>query len=119
MAKMAIEQDQFRSNRAAAASFNVNKDTLRNRRNGIPSRRDCVPNSKKLSSTEEKVIISHVLDVDERGFQLNYDMLRDIANKLLSDRGQPNVGINGLQDLYNAFQSSKHASIESTTTREL
>lgn len=94
MAKSAIERGQFRSNRAAAASFNVNKDTLRNRRNGMPSRRDCVPNSKKLSIIEERVIIDHVIDVDARGFQANYDMLRDMANKLLSDRGQPNVGKN-------------------------
>ena len=40
------------------------------------------------------MIVEHALDVDTRGFQLNYDLLREIANKLLADRGVPPVGIN-------------------------
>ena len=94
MANAAFEQGQFRSNLAAANAYKVNKDTLRNRRNGMRPRRDCTPNSKKLTELEERSIIDHALDVDTRGFQLNLDMLRDIADKLLQDRGQPRVGVN-------------------------
>ena len=59
---------------------------LRRRRKGIPPRHDCTPNSRKLSDLEEHAIIQYALDVDTRGFQLNLDILRDIANKLLLDR---------------------------------
>jgi hypothetical protein len=60
----------------------------------MPSRSDCSPNSKKLTNLEEQAITEHALDVDARGFQLNYDLLRGLANKLLTDRGQPLVGKN-------------------------
>jgi hypothetical protein len=94
MAKSAIEQDQFTSNRGAAKHYKVNKDTLRNRRTGKPARQDCVPNLKVLTELEEKVLIKHALDVDSRSFQLNYDLLRDIADKFLADRGSRRVGVN-------------------------
>jgi hypothetical protein len=85
MAQSAIDQGQIESNRAAAALYNVNDNTLRNRRLGKPTRQDCVPNSKILTELEERVIIEHALDVDERGFQLNYDLLRGLTDKLLTD----------------------------------
>jgi hypothetical protein len=90
----AIDEKQLKSNRAAARLYNVNKDTLRNRRLGKPARQDCVPNSKLLTKLEERAIIEHALDVDSRGFQLNYDLLRGIADKLLADRGGRRVGVN-------------------------
>jgi hypothetical protein len=94
MAKSAIEQGQIESNRAAAALYNINDNTLRNRRRGKPARQDCVANSKILTELEERVIIEHALNVDERGFQLNYDLLRGLADKLLTDRGARRVGVN-------------------------
>jgi hypothetical protein len=94
MAIKAIDLGQFRSNQSAADSYDVNAKTLLNRRNGIPCRADCSPNCKNLTNLEEKAIIEHALDVDTRGFQLNLDMLRDIADKLLLDRGQRRVGKN-------------------------
>jgi len=96
MASSAIDRGQFTSNRAAAKQYNINKNTLRNRRAGKPSRQDYVPNSKLLTELEEKAIIEHTLDVDSRGFQLNYDLLRSVANKLLDDRGSRHVGVNWL-----------------------
>jgi hypothetical protein len=94
LAMSAIDTEQLTSNRAAAAHYRVNKDTLRNRRAGKPARQDCAPNSKVLTELEERVIIEHALDVDERGFQLNYDLLRGVADKLLSNRGARRVGVN-------------------------
>jgi hypothetical protein len=49
------------------------------------------PNSKKLTNLEEQTLIEHAIDVDNRGFQLNYNLLRVLANKLLADRGAPLV----------------------------
>ena len=57
----------------------------------MPSRNNCPPNSKKLTNLEEQTLIEHAIDVDNRGFQLNYDLLRVLANKLLADRGAPLV----------------------------
>jgi hypothetical protein len=41
----------------AAAIYNVAERTLRRRRTGTLSRRDCTPNSMKLLKTEEDVIV--------------------------------------------------------------
>ena len=94
MAMQAIDLDQFRSNRSAAAAFKVAKNTLGRRRKGVPARRDCTPNSKNLTELEEQVIVDHALDLDTRGFQLTYDLLREMADKLLTDRGARRVGAN-------------------------
>lgn len=94
LAKLAIEQGQFRSIREDAKAYNVSRKTLKRCTNGIALRSDCVPNSKKLTKKEEKAIINHTIDVDARGFQLNHDILRDMANKLLTDRDAPQVGVN-------------------------
>lgn len=94
LAMSAIDSQQQLSNLAAAASYNVCPNTLHNRRLGKPARPNCVPNSKILTELEERAIIEHAIDVDSRGFQLNYDLLRGVADKLLTDRGCRRVGIN-------------------------
>jgi hypothetical protein len=55
----------------------------------MPARRDCQPNSKKLTQLEEEVIVNYILNLDTRGFAPTYAAVRDIANKLLAarDRG--------------------------------
>ncbi|USP74612.1 hypothetical protein yc1106_01886 [Curvularia clavata] len=47
---------QIQGNRRAAAVYNVAETTLRRRRAGKLARRDCQPNSKKLTKLEEEVI---------------------------------------------------------------
>jgi len=85
LALQAINQNQIQSVRCAVKSY---------RRAGIPSRRDCEPNSKRLSKLEEQVIIDHILDLDPRGFPPNLEEVRDMASKLLANRQQRPVGIN-------------------------
>ena len=68
LAKLAIEQGQIQSIKEAAIIFNVAERTLRNRLNGMPSRSDCTPNSKKLTDLEEQAIIDYALDINTRGF---------------------------------------------------
>src|ERR1700712_2045152 len=63
---------QIKTVRAAAQTFNVPRTTLRDRRAGKPPRRDCQPNSKKLTQLEEEVIINHILNLDQRGFSPAY-----------------------------------------------
>ena len=65
--------------------------TMRDRRAGRPARRDCQPNSKKLTKREEEVIISYILHLDQRGFAPTYEAIRDMADKLLAARGARQV----------------------------
>jgi hypothetical protein len=94
LAMYAIDQQLLLSTRAAAKAYNVDSETLRHRRAGRPARQDCVANSKVLTELEEKAIVEHALDVDSRGFQLNYSLLREIANSLLAQRGGQHISIN-------------------------
>ena len=70
----------------------MSERTIRRRRAGIPARRDCQPNSKKLTKLEEEVIVDHILDLDRRGFAPTYAAVRDMADKLLAARGAGQVG---------------------------
>lgn len=89
----AIQNGQFQSVRAAAKAFSVSHATLARRVHSLQSRRDCVPNSQKLDSTEESVLVQHVLDLDARGLPPRLRIVEDMANKLLATRSSGKVGI--------------------------
>ncbi|KAF7575923.1 hypothetical protein PtrM4_001630 [Pyrenophora tritici-repentis] len=93
LAISSINAHQINSASTAAAIYNVPRTTPRNRRAGIPARRDCQPNSRKLTQREEEVIISHILHLDLRGFGPTYVDVRDMADKLMAARGASLVGI--------------------------
>ena len=88
-----LNRKQFTSVRAAAKTYEVPRTTLRDRRAGKPARRDCQPNSKKLTQREEEVIVKYILDLNLRGFAPTYAAVRDIANSLLATRGASQVGV--------------------------
>jgi hypothetical protein len=90
---LSLNKHQIKTVRAAARAFDVSRTTLRDRRAGRPARRDCQPNSKKLTQLEEQVIISYILDLDRRGFAPTYAAVRDMADKLLAARGAGQVGV--------------------------
>jgi hypothetical protein len=92
LAVSSIKSHQIQSNRRAATVYNVSERTIRRRRAGKLARRDCQPNSKKLTQLEEEVIVSHILDLDLRGFAPTYAAVRDMANKLLAARSAGQVG---------------------------
>jgi hypothetical protein len=92
LAILAVTSSQISAVRRAAAAYEVVESTLRNRRAGKPARRDCQPNSKKLTQREEEVIIRYILDLDTRGFSPTYNAVRDMANLLLLKRGGCPVG---------------------------
>ena len=81
---LAIDHNQFKSVYYTAKTYDVVETTLRRQRAGIPSWHDCIPNMKKLTELEEKVIIQHSLELDSRGFSSQLDIIRDMANKLLA-----------------------------------
>jgi hypothetical protein len=85
LAILAIDQNQIQSINRAAMTFNVPESTLCSRRAGTTARRDCQPNSKKLSQLEEEVITEYILDLDLRGFSPTLGAVRDMADKLLAE----------------------------------
>jgi hypothetical protein len=93
LASSAIDRQQMQSSRRAASTYRVPKSTLNDRRAGKLARRDCQPNSKKLTQLEEEVIVKHILDLDTRGFAPTYAAVRDMANSLLAARGAGQVGV--------------------------
>ena len=88
-----LQAKQIQSENHAALVYNVPRMTLHDRRAGKPARRDCQPNSKKLTKLEEEVIVRKILDLDIRGFAPHYAAVRDIADKLLAALGAGQVGV--------------------------
>jgi hypothetical protein len=93
LASVAINCQQLQSSRRAASTYKVPKSTLNDRRAGKLARRDCQPNSKKLTTVEEEVIVSYIIELDLRGFAPTYAAVRDMANRLLAVRGANQVGV--------------------------
>ncbi|KAL9572239.1 hypothetical protein ACKAV7_003622 [Fusarium commune] len=56
------------------------------RQQGILSRRDTTPKSRKLSDLEEQTIIQFIIDLDSRGFPPRLRGVEEMANRLLADR---------------------------------
>ena len=93
LAISSIASKQIQSNKHAAVLYNIAETTLRRRRAGRPARRDCQPNSKKLTTLEEEVNVNYILDLDLRGFSPTYAAVRNMADRLLATRGAGQVGI--------------------------
>jgi hypothetical protein len=68
LAIQAIKQGKIEGTRPAAVSYDIPESTLRDRINGMTSRRDSVPNSRKLTPEEESAIVQYILELDLRGF---------------------------------------------------
>jgi len=57
LALEAIQKNPNLSLRAAAKIYNVTVNTIRNRRDGKPTRDDTTPNSRRLTDSEEEAIV--------------------------------------------------------------
>ena len=67
-----------------AFTYQIADATLRNRYNGKCARSDTIPNSRKLTPTEEKSIVERILDLDSRAFPVRLQHVEDMANLLLA-----------------------------------
>src|SRR6266487_1499985 len=92
LAIQAIQLGQIKSVLSAAKTYVVNRTTLDLRLRGIPSRRDSTPHNRKLSLSEESVIVNYVLDLDSRGFSPRVCVVGEMANLLLAERGGAPIG---------------------------
>ena len=92
LAIQATVEDRDESERRVIAAFNVPRSTLRDRCTGSLPRRDCKPNSKKLTKLEEQALVQRILNLDQRGIGATRAMVQDMANDLLAERGGEPVG---------------------------
>jgi hypothetical protein len=92
LARSAIEGGQLQSGRHAAKVYNACETTLRRRRAGIKSRKDCTPNSRILTDLEEYTIVQNILNLVSRGTPPTLHIVGDMANELLATRDTRRVG---------------------------
>jgi hypothetical protein len=89
-----IRKREIRSLRRAEVVYSVPRRTIQRRRDGKRPRRDCEPNAKRLTKLEEGVIVERVLEESARGLPTSKADVRDMADRLLRDRGGDAVGKN-------------------------
>lgn len=92
LALQALQNNPKLSIRRAAKNYEVKYSTLYDRKNGIQSRCDSIPNSRRLSDLEEQIIVQFILDLDSRGFPSRLRFVEEMANSLLADRDASPVG---------------------------
>jgi hypothetical protein len=92
LALQALQNDPELSLRHAASIYEVSEPRLRRRKNGIQSRRDWIPKSRRLTNLEENIIVQFILDLDSRGFPPRLRGVEEMANRLLADRDASPVG---------------------------
>src|SRR4029434_7838278 len=92
LALQALQNNPKLSLRGAARLYQVSYCALRRRHNGIQSRRDWIPKSRRLSNLEEQIIVQFILDLDSRGFPPRLRAVEEMANRLLADRDASPVG---------------------------
>ena len=80
LALQALQNNPKLSIRRAAEIYSIHYRTLHRRQKGIQSRRDTIPNSRKLSNLEEEILIHFILDLDSRGFPPRLRSIKDIAD---------------------------------------
>jgi hypothetical protein len=119
LAVLAFKQGHISSVRAAAKAYDVPETTLRGRVKGLPARRDTVPTTRKLTTTEELTLVEWVLSMDQRGLAPTYDIIRQMANLLLqkrSSQNQANPSTVGQNWAYNFVR--RHKALKSKYNRK-
>ena len=92
LALEAISNNPKISIRAAAKLYNVEASTLCRRRASQPARSDALPNSRKLTLSEEEAIVRYIIELYARAFLPRLYSVEDMANQLLRERDAPPVG---------------------------
>lgn len=86
LALHALRTGQISSGRAAARVYKTPKSTLSDRTHGRVARVDSRANNRKLTETEELVLIQWILDMDARGYPPRICAVREAAQLLLRER---------------------------------
>ena len=108
LAIQAFQKGQFSSLYAACSSYNAPYSTALKRVKGVPERRVCQPNGRKLSDLEEQTLEQWILAMIGRGLPVGLQSIRTMANILLSKRGGVEVVealVVGQKWVYNYIQT--------------
>ena len=92
LAILAIKNKRIRSAREATSLYNVSESTPYRKRSDVAARRDCVPNTEKITEAEEGAIIEYIFDLNLRRFPRSLPNVRDIVDKLPEKRDSGYVG---------------------------
>ncbi|OBS16612.1 hypothetical protein FPOA_27274 [Fusarium poae] len=92
LALQALQNDSNLSLRRAAEIYKVGRMQLWRRHNGIQSRRDSGPNSRRLSDLEEQTVVQFIINLYFQGFASRQRFVEETANSLLADRDTSPVG---------------------------
>jgi transposase len=87
-----LKNGKIHSVRQAAEIYNVSRSTLQNRVNGMAYRAEKRANNHKLTQFEEESLVKWVLDLDKRGLPPRHSLVREMANHLLLQHGNQQVG---------------------------
>jgi hypothetical protein len=58
----------------------------------VTSKSNSIPHNRALKSIEEELLLKKILDLDTRGFSLNYAIVREMASTLLRVRTSKGIG---------------------------
>lgn len=84
----AVQSKKILSVNAAAKAFNVPESTLRRRLSGVAFRSEIRPNNHKLTENEEISLKNWIILLDSRGASPRISMVREMADLLLTKRGE-------------------------------
>jgi hypothetical protein len=88
----AYRDGHFSSKRAAANAYDIAESSFRHRAQGHPTRHDSTPTNRKLTDTEESILIQWILSMEERGLLPTAYTTRHIANLLLQKQTDTDEG---------------------------
>ena len=81
-----MKTHQITSVQAAAKSYDIPRTTLTQRYRGRVEQRDAQQFNRKLTVTEESVLVRWILSMDERESPLRLATVQQMANHLLKER---------------------------------
>ena len=84
LAVQALEKDSKLSIRAAARIYKVSQTTLQRQRASKPLQRDISANLRKLTDSEEGMLLKCILDLNSQEFQPQLYNIQTIADCLLA-----------------------------------
>ena len=92
-----IKNGRIESLRAAARLYDLPYTTLHDRATGVSSRVETSRQRRKVTELEEDSLVKWILSLDSRGAAPRPSTIREMANILLTTRGEspsPTVGVN-------------------------
>jgi hypothetical protein len=99
LALQALQNNPKLSTRRAANIYQVNEHRLHGHQQGIQSRRNTMPNSRKLSDLEEDTLLEFIVDLDSRGYPPRLSGVEEMANRRLANCHASPVGKNWASNL--------------------